>query len=130
MNPPDRKYSKEHEWAKVEAEGQVTVGITHYAQDQLGDIVYLDLPSPGAKVEQSKKLGEVESVKTVSDIYSPISGEVVEVNQEAIDRPEVVNEDPFENGWLLKFRVSDSAKEMEALLTAEEYDAFLESEAH
>ena len=130
MNPSDRRYSREHEWAKVEAEGRVTVGITHYAQDQLGDIVYLDLPSPGATVEQSKKLGEVESVKAVSDIYSPVSGEVVEVNQEAMDHPEVVNKDPFDDGWLLKVRAPSSASEMDSLLTAEEYNALLESEAH
>ena len=130
MNPYDRRYSKEHEWAKVEAEDRITVGITHYAQDQLGDIVYLDLPSPGTMVEQFKKLGEVESVKAVSDLYSPMSGEVVEINQEIIDHPETVNEDPFEKGWLVKLRVTSPAGEIENLLTAEQYDAFLESEAH
>ena len=118
MNPSDRKYSKEHEWAKVEAEDRITVGITHYAQDQLGDIVYLDLPSPGTMVEQFKKLGEVESVKAVSDIYSPMSGEILEVNQEIIDHPEAVNEDPFEKGWLVKLRVNSPAVEIENLLTA------------
>ena len=102
MNPSDRKYSKEHEWAKVEAQGLIVIGITHYAQDQLGDVVFLDLPSTGAKVEQYKKLGEIESVKAVSDIFAPIGGQVVEVNQAVVDHPEVVNEDPFDGGWLVK----------------------------
>ena len=129
MSPSDRKYSREHEWAKIEAEGQVTVGMTQFAQSQLGDIVYLDLPSPGAKLEQFQKLGEVESVKAVSDLYSPIGGEVVEVNQEAIDHPEVVSEDPYERGWLLRLNPNDPSSEMDNLLTTEEYEAFL-AEAH
>ena len=129
MSPSDRKYSREHEWAKVEAEGQITVGITQFAQDQLGDIVYLDLPPPETKLGQFRKLGEVESVKAVSDLYSPISGEVVEVNQEAIDHPEVVNEDPYEKGWLLRLSPDDPSSEMDNLLTMEEYEAFL-AEAH
>ena len=94
MNPTDRKYSKEHEWVKLEEGSRGLVGITHYAQDQLGDVVYLDMPNAGTLLQQSAKLGEVESVKAVSDIYAPVSGEVVEVNQEVIDHPEVVNEDP------------------------------------
>ena len=130
MNPPDRQYSKEHEWARAESEDHVTVGITRYAQEQLGDIVYLDLPPPGTAVEQFSKLGEIESVKAVSDIYSPVSGEVVEVNEEVAARPEVVNEDPFEKGWLLKLKVGSLEGELENLLTADQYDAFLESEAH
>ncbi len=130
MNPSDRRYSKEHEWAKVEDDGRIVVGITHFAQDQLGDVVFLDLPAPGTQVEQHKKLGEVESVKAVSDLFSPVGGEVVEVNQAAIDNPELVNNDPFEAGWLVKMSSSNSDKEMGNLLTAEEYEAFLESEAH
>ena len=130
MNPSDRKYSKEHEWAKVEAEGRVMVGITHYAQDQLGDIVYLDLPPKGTRVVQSQKLGEVESVKAVSDIYSPVGGEVVEVNQVIIDHPEVVNQDPYERGWLVKISSANRTEDMKNLLSAEKYDAFLEAKAH
>ncbi|MEE9261114.1 MAG: glycine cleavage system protein GcvH [Dehalococcoidia bacterium] len=130
MNPSDRKYSKEHEWAKVEDDGRIVVGITHFAQDQLGDIVFLDLPAPGTRVEQHKKLGEVESVKAVSDLFSPVGGEVVEVNQAAVDNPELVNNDPFEAGWLVKMSSSNSDKEMGNLLTSEEYETFLESEAH
>ena len=130
MNPSDRKYSKEHEWAKVEDKDRIVVGITHFAQDQLGDIVFLDLPAPGTRVEQHKKLGEVESVKAVSDLLSPVGGEVVEVNQAAVDNPELVNNDPFEAGWLVKMASSNSDQEMGNLLTSEEYEAFLESEAH
>lgn len=130
MNPSDRKYSKEHEWAKVEDDGRIVVGITHFAQDQLGDIVFLDLPAPGTQVEQHKKLGEIESVKAVSDLFSPVGGKVVEVNQAAVDNPELVNKDPFEAGWLVKMASSNSDKEMKNLLTSEEYEAFLESEAH
>ena len=130
MNPSDRKYSNEHEWAKVEDDGRIVVGITHFAQDQLGDIVFLDLPAPGTQVEQHKKLGEIESVKAVSDLFSPVGGKVVEVNQAAVDNPELVNKDPFEAGWLVKMASSNSDKEMKNLLTSEEYEAFLESEAH
>ena len=130
INPSDRKYSKEHEWAKVEAQGLIVIGITHYAQDQLGDVVFLDLPSTGAKVEQYKKLGEIESVKAVSDIFAPIGGQVVEVNQAVVDHPEVVNEDPFDEGWLVKVASNDAEKDMDSLMTAEEYETFLESEAH
>ncbi len=130
MNPSDRKYSKEHEWAKVEAQGLVVIGITHYAQDQLGDVVFLDLPSTGAQVEQYKKLGEIESVKAVSDIFAPVGGQVVEVNQELVDHPEVVNEDPFDGGWLVKVTSDNAEKDMGSLMTAAEYDTFLESEAH
>ena len=130
MNPSDRKYSKEHEWAKVEDDGRIVVGITHFAQDQLGDIVFLDLPAPGTQVEQHKNLGEIESVKAVSDLFSPVGGKVVEVNQAAVDNPELVNKDPFEAGWLVKMASSNSDKEMKNLLTSEEYEAFLESEAH
>ncbi len=130
MNPTDRKYSKEHEWAKVEADGRVLVGITHYAQDQLGDIVFLDLPSPGDRVEQYKKLGEVESVKAVSDVFAPVSGQVVEVNPELAERPDLVNDDPLEKGWLARISSDTLEQDMDNLLTAEEYEAFLESEAH
>ena len=130
MNPVDRKYSKDHEWAQAATGNTVTIGITHYAQDQLGDIVYLDLPALGDTVEKTKKLGEVESVKTVSDVYSPLSGVVVEVNQHLIDHPELVNEDPFGDGWLLKVASANATKELESLLTSQEYDALLESEDH
>ena len=129
MIPSDRKYSKEHEWVKLEQGSEALVGITRYAQDQLGDVVYLDLPGAGAQLEQFAKLGEIESVKAVSDMFSPVSGEIVGVNQEAIDHPELVNEDPHGKGWLLRVRLKDPA-ELDNLLTAEQYESFLQEIAH
>ena len=117
--PEDLLYTKEHEWARVEG-GFAFVGITDYAQDQLGDIVYLDLPCVGATVTQKKKMGEVESVKAVSELYSPVSGEVVEVNQEAVDNPELVNKDAYGEGWLLKVQLSNLV-ELEELLNSQGY---------
>ena len=112
-----------------EADGVGTVGLTDYAQDQLGDIVYLDLPAPGTSVKQFDKLGEIESIKAVSDLYAPVSGEVVDVNEGVNDHPELVNESPYEEGWLVRLRLADVA-ELEALLTAEQYDSLVaEAEA-
>lgn len=122
-SPTDRRYTNEHEWVRVD-DGTGTVGITHYAQDQLGDIVYVDLPATGASVKQSEKLGEIESVKAVSDLFSPVSGEVVDVNEEVNDHPELVNESPYEKGWLVRLRLADPT-ELDALLTAEQYDQLL-----
>ena len=122
-SPSDRRYTKEHEWVRVE-DDLGTVGITDYAQDQLGDLVYLDLPSPETQVKQLDKLGEIESVKAVSDLYSPVSGEVMEVNQEVVDRPELVNQSPYEEGWLVRLRLADPA-EVDGLLTAEQYDELI-----
>ena len=121
--PTDRRYTKEHEWVRVD-DGIGTVGVTDYAQDQLGDIVYLDLPAPGTPVKQFEKLGEIESVKAVSDLYSPVSGEVVDVNEAVADHPELVNQSPYEDGWLVRVRLADPA-ELEALLTAERYDELI-----
>jgi glycine cleavage system H protein len=128
--PTELRYTKEHEW--IRADGDIgTIGITDYAQDQLGDIVYLDLPAVGASLTQSDKLGEIESVKAVSDLYAPVSGEVLEVNQEAVDEPEAVNEDPYGKGWLLKMRLSD-ASQLDTMLTNEAYDELIvrEMEEH
>jgi glycine cleavage system H protein len=122
-SPSDRRYTKEHEWVRVE-DNMGTVGITDYAQDQLGDIVYVDLPSVGTQVKQLEKLGEIESVKAVSDLYSPVSGEVVEVNQGVNDRPELVNQSPYEEGWLVRVRLADPA-ELDNLLTAKQYDELI-----
>ncbi|MGD0205970.1 MAG: glycine cleavage system protein GcvH [Dehalococcoidia bacterium] len=122
-SPADRRYTKEHEWVRVQND-LGTVGITDYAQDQLGDIVYVDLPSPGTQVKALDKLGEIESVKAVSDLYSPVSGEVVEVNQEIIDRPELVNQSPYDEGWLVRVRLADPA-EVDNLLTAKQYDELI-----
>ena len=121
--PADLRYSSEHEWVRVDGDTG-TIGVTDYAQDQLGDIVYLDLPAVGATLTQSGKMGEIESVKAVSDLYAPIGGEVIEVNQEAIDSPELVNNDAYGRGWLIKVRLSDPA-ELDKLLSAEAYDELI-----
>ena len=126
MYPEDRKYSKEHEWAREDVDGNVIIGITDYAQEHLGDIVFLDLAEAGSILSKMQKLGEVESVKSVSDIFSPISGEIVEVNNIAIDSPELVNEDPHVNGWLVKMTPSNLI-EMDELFTAVEYQSFLDA---
>ncbi len=130
MNPTDRRYSKEHEWARVESPGLVVVGITHYAQDQLGDVVYVELPSTGGEVKQFQKLGEIESVKAVSDLFAPIGGKIVETNGQLEGQPELVNDDPTGEGWMVKVQAENADAEMTNLLSAEEYEAFLESEAH
>jgi glycine cleavage system H protein len=127
MTDPDEiRFSKEHEWVKVTGE-LALIGITDYAQDQLGDIVYVDLPQPGAALVQFEKMGEIESVKAVSDLYTPVSGEVVRANDAVVETPELVNTDPHGEGWLLEVRRTD-ASEMEKLLTADEYDAFIAGE--
>ena len=126
MYPADRKYSKEHEWARAEDDGIVRIGITAYAQEHLGDIVFFELPQVGAVLTRMEKLGEVESVKSVSDIFNPVSGEVVEVNDVVMDSPETVNEDPHESGWLVRVRPSQPA-EIDDLMSASEYESFLES---
>ncbi len=124
--PHDLKYSNEHEWVRVESDAAV-IGVTDYAQDQLGDIVYLDLPATGASVTQFEKFGEIESVKAVSDLFSPISGEVLEANQQAVDSPELVNTDAYGRGWLIKVRLADGA-ELDKLLDAKGYDELITRE--
>jgi glycine cleavage system H protein len=118
-NPADRRYTSEHEWIKPEGE-QYVVGITAFAQDQLGDIVYVELPKVGDRVEAGKPFGVIESVKTASDLYAPVGGEVIEVNSELVDQPQAVNDDPYEAGWIIKIRPSDAA-DVEKLLTAKQY---------
>ena len=128
MYPENFRYTKEHEWLLVEG-GAATVGITDHAQQELGDIVYVDLPKVGARVEQGKSFGSVESVKAVSEVYSPVSGEVTEVNQAAADAPETLNSDPHGAGWLVKVRLADAASaELEGLMTATAYQAYVEAE--
>lgn len=122
-SPADRRYTKEHEWVKVEGDTG-TVGITDYAQDQLGDVVFVDLPSPGTRVAYLEKFGEIESVKAVSELFSPVTGEVVETNQALADNPQLVNESPYDEGWMLRVRLDDPS-ELERLLTAEQYEAYL-----
>jgi glycine cleavage system H protein len=127
MYPENLRYTKEHEW--VLAEGDVAVvGITFHAQKELGDIVYVDLPKVGTLVEQGKVVGSVESVKAVSDIYSPVSGEVLEVNQMLAESPEKVNEDPHGAAWLVKIRMS-APGEVSNLLSAADYQAYVEAES-
>lgn len=123
--PADLRYSKEHEWVRLDGE-TATVGITDFAQDQLGDIVYLNLPETGTAVEQFGKAGEIESVKSVSDLFLPIGGSVSEVNQQAVDSPEIVNQSPYGDGWMLKLTIADAAQ-LDALLSADEYRALTEA---
>jgi glycine cleavage system H protein len=119
VNPADRRYTTEHEWIKSEGDYYV-VGITAFAQDQLGDIVYVELPKVGDQLEAGKAFGVIESVKTASDLYAPVSGEVVEVNGELVDQPQSVNDDPYESGWMVKIRASN-ASDLDQLLTADQY---------
>ena len=124
MNPTDRKYSKEHEWVKIESGDVALVGITHFAQDQLGDIVFVYFPDDLENLEQFKSFGEIESPKAVSELFAPVSGKVVEVNAELQDHPELVNEEPYEAGWMLKVQLSDSS-EMDNLMSADQYEALI-----
>ncbi len=123
MNPRDCKYSKEHEWVRIEGKF-AAAGITDYAQDQLGDIVYVELPPLGESLTQFEPFGVVESVKAASDLYAPLSGEVLEVNEELSDHPQFVNEDPYGKGWMIKIEPSDTS-ELDNLLTAEDYEEHL-----
>lgn len=120
-SPDDRRYSREHEWVKVDGDlGRI--GITDYAQEQLGDVVYVDLPEAGTRITQFEKMGEIESVKAVSDLFAPISGDVVSTNHSVVEKPETVNEDAQGAGWLLEVRISDPA-ELDKLMSAADYDA-------
>jgi glycine cleavage system H protein len=120
VTPDDRRYSAEHEWAKVEGD-EVVVGITDFAQSQLGDVVYVELPKVGDHVEQMKVMGVIESVKAASDLFSPVSGEVVAVNDAVIDAPQKINESPYEEGWLIRVR-PERLDELNNLLSAAEYE--------
>jgi glycine cleavage system H protein len=120
MNPKEYKYTPEHEWICPESEDKGKIGLADYAQSQLGDIVFLDLPAPGTQVKQGKKIGEVESVKAVSDIFAPVSGQVLEANQAVIDEPGLVNQDPYGAGWLIRLELSKPA-ELDALMDSEKY---------
>ena len=125
--PQDYRYTKEHEWVHLAGE-TATVGITFHAQEELGDIVYVDLPKTGNKVEKGKSFGSVESVKAVSDIYAPVSGEVIEVNEGLATAPEKLNEDPHKAAWLIKVRVGGSA-DFKNLLSAADYESYIGAEA-
>jgi len=127
MYPPELLYTKDHEWVRVD-ESIGTIGITDYAQQQLGDIVFVELPKPGDHVTAKEVFGTVESVKAVSEVYSPVTGEVVAVNSKLQDAPEKINADPHGDGWLIRVRLADH-REIEALMTAEQYQPYLKEEA-
>jgi glycine cleavage system H protein len=124
MNPKEYKYTQEHEWICPEPENKGKVGITDYAQSQLGDVVFVDLPPPGSQVEQLKKMGEIESVKAVSDLFAPVSGRVLEINQAVINEPALVNQDPYGDGWLVRLELSNPS-ELDALMDSDKYDEFV-----
>ena len=121
--PADLRYHREHDWARVE-DGEAVLGVTWFAQDRLGELVHFEPPEVGATVERDSPYGEVESVKAVSDVIAPLSGEVVEVNQKVVDAPETVNDDPYGEGWLVRVRLRDPA-EAEGLMDAAEYERFV-----
>lgn len=125
--PENLKYAKSHEWARLEDDGSVTVGITDHAQEQLGDLVFVELPEVGASVSASKDCAVVESVKAASDVYAPIGGEIVGANSVLTDAPETINSDPYGEGWMFRIKVSDKS-ELDALLDATAYKALVETE--
>jgi len=127
MNPDDLKYHKEHMWVKVSGR-KATVGITDYAQDALGDIVYIDLPETDTDVEINSEIGEIESTKTTSSIISPVSGKVIEVNEDLPESPEIINEDPYGKGWIAIIKIDDIS-ELDDLMDAAEYTKYVEEEA-
>lgn len=122
--PKELKYTKDHEWVRVEG-NIATVGITDFAQGELGDIVYVEIETKGDKIEESKVFGSVEAVKTVSDLYMPVSGTIMEVNPDLEDNPELVNDSPYENGWMIKIEMNDPGQ-LENLLSADDYQAVVE----
>lgn len=126
--PSELKYARTHEWVRVEGD-IATVGITDHAQDALGDLVYVELPEVGDTVAASDEAGVVESVKAASDIYAPVSGEIIAINEALTDSPEIINGDPYHDGWMYRIRMSDAA-ELEDLLSAEDYEAEVAAEGH
>ncbi len=122
--PSDLKYVASHEWLKLEADGIITVGITDHAQDLLGDVVFVELPEVGTAVEADQEIAVVESVKAASDVYAPISGEIVEINEELVDSPELANEDPYGKAWFFKIKPANPA-DYDGLMTADEYESSL-----
>lgn len=127
MTPEDSKYAKSHEYVHVE--GDIgTIGITDYAQKELGDVVFVELPQVGAQLEAADELGSIESVKAVSELFAPVSGEVTEVNEALTAKPELVNTDPYGDGWMIKVKLSDPT-EVDELMSAEEYEEYIETES-
>ena len=128
-NPTDRLYSKDHEWVKDQGDGTAVIGITDYAQEMLTDIVFVELPPIGKQVAQGEPVAVVESVKSVSDVYSPVSGEVLDVNKTLEETPELVNQDAFGEGWIAKLKITN-ADELKSLLSAAAYDTLIQEEKH
>ena len=126
MNPKNLKYHREHDWARIEGDTAV-FGLTDYAQETLGDIVFIELPEVGTDVSAGSSYAEVESVKAVSDVYAPLSGTILEVNEEVVDAPEIINESPYEDGWLIKVRLNEPS-EVDDLMSADEYNELLAAE--
>ena len=126
MNPDDIKYHREHAWVRVEGK-RATIGITDYAQQQMGDIVYVDLPESDTEIDADSELSEIESTKATSPVISPVSGTVVEVNEDLADSPEIINEDPYGNGWLVTLDMNDPS-ELNDLMSKSEYEKFLKEE--
>jgi len=121
--PAELKYTKEHEWASIEGD-VVTIGITDYAQGELGDVVFVEMPEVGDDIEKDESFGTIEAVKAVSDLYAPLNGEVVEINEDLEDNPDLVNSAPYQNGWMIKVKVADSS-EFDGLMSADEYKALI-----
>ncbi len=127
--PADLLYSKDHEWARLENDGSYTIGITEHAQELLGDMVYVELPDAGAALVAGDEAGVAESVKAASDIFTPLSGEVIAINEELEDAPDMVNNNPYDDGWLFRIKPSDNS-EISELLSAEDYAEFITNEDH
>ena len=126
MYPTDYLYSKDHEWLRVEGD-EAVLGITHFAQDELGEVVFVELPEPGESFDAHSEVGTIESVKAVAEVYTPVSGEIVEVNAGLVDDPSAINETPHDKGWLLKIRLTDRS-ELDELMDSEAYEAFASGE--
>lgn len=126
--PDDRRYTKDHEWVLVTGPEEATVGITKYAQEALGDVVYVELPAAGNELRQGESLGVVESVKAVSDIYCPVDGAVLAVNEALPDAPELLNEDPHDTGWIVRLKLT-RPQQIEQLMTSAEYDSYLKNQS-
>jgi len=129
MTPEDSRYAKSHEYINVEGEVG-TIGITDYAQKELGDVVFVELPQVGTQLEAGDELGSIESVKAVSELFAPVGGEVVEINERLAEKPELINTDPYGDGWMVRIKVADLSEVDELLMTAEEYDEYVETESH
>jgi len=127
--PEELRYTKSHEWVRPESRGLVTIGITDHAQAALGDLVFIELPEEGVELGMGEDCAVVESVKAASDVYSPVSGTVAEINEDLIDAPEILNQDPYDSGWMFKLKAAD-LKELDDLMDADAYKQFLEAEGH